>query len=542
MEAWYEQLAPLYGVEPGIFVTLTVEFAYRPPGSLSSEYRWSAHELRSLYAPSLHQILWAQSGEPSTEFYRTLAQFLAEALIADASGLGLYMPQGFSPEMWALRQELRDWALAPLDIPPAPVASSTPLVDALVAQHGPEVIATLTAGLDQWQTIDQGLGAAELELSDISRVFAFLLESQRRLSLAKDFRRFSQFVDPQASEAWLSGQRMAFQPSVEDDYWSGGGSAGSRITSVVLQGDMAWVEASQTVSVPVAGGLLQGTVGGEGASELPKSANVYKTLFFRRVDERWLHTSPDPAYFGAERVESGPNLTLRYLEQDAIWYEGSVERLQSVLEQVTTDLDIALTDQVFTVEVGAQPGSYGWPSMDDMSFTYHKFTSPHVIGWSDHPAGDPFADLAFSLARSLVASKLSPLPDWSDTTGWALIQAVSVWEYERLFPVQGGRAWSWWFSLRADPMEVAAQSLPDFVPVSVTSVRSESDANRVWISYQMLVKYLAEAYGPEVVPALLAHYEEIDDVDQWLRLATGDGIEQIEPAWQEWVLETYGQP
>jgi hypothetical protein len=260
------------------------------------------------------------------------------------------------------------------------------------------------------------------------------------------------------------------------------------------------------------------------------------------VDGRWLHTSPDPAYFGTERVESSPNLTLRYLERDAVWYQGSVERLQSVFEQVTIDLDIALTDQVFTVEVDTQPGSYGWPNITDMSFTYHKFTSPHVSGWSDHPVDDPFSDIAFSLVYSLVTFKLTPSPDWSDTTSWVLIQAVTVWEYARLFPDQGGQAWSWWFSLRANPMEVAAQSLPDFIPVSVMNVQSEAHANRVLVSYQMLVEYLAEAYGPEVVPALLVHYEEIDDVDEWLRLATGDGVEEIEPAWQAWVLKTYGQP
>ena len=66
MEAWYERLAPLYGVEPGTFVPMTIEFAYRPPTTAISEFGWSAYEPRRLYAPSLHQLAWTEAGHPSS--------------------------------------------------------------------------------------------------------------------------------------------------------------------------------------------------------------------------------------------------------------------------------------------------------------------------------------------------------------------------------------------------------------------------------------------------------------------------------------------
>lgn len=532
MEAWYDRLAPLYGLDSGSgaeYTRMTVEFTYRSPRSAASEFHWLAHKTRWLQAASLHQMLWSQDGTPSSKVRRTLARFLIEALVADASGVGVY-GRNLPPEMWALFRELRDWALKPLNVPPDPIQPDTPLVDALVAQHGETAIRLLVAGLNQWETLEEALSATGLELSDPTRVFAFLLQAEHQLELDEDFRHFQEFVDPQVDQTWLASKQAEFEPSASDGSWSAWRSSSAQITSVVFQGDLAWVEAKRVFLV------IRRAEGQADERYEVEPADYYRTFFFRRLGERWLHTSPDPAYFGAERVEQSANLTLRYFERDATLYVGGVERLQSILEQAAADLGVDITGKVFTLEITIQPGRYGWL---DPSFTHLLFTSPHLSGWSDHPVYDAWSDLAISLIRTLAVFKLTQLPGWPDATGWALIQAVTVWEQQRLFPTQVDQAWLWWFATRVNVAQVAAQSLADFVPVS-PSAQTLSDVIRVWSSYELLVEYLAETYGPEVIPALLTNFDVIDDVDEWLRLSTGEGVGEIEPAWQEWVLATYG--
>jgi hypothetical protein len=58
-------------------------------------------------------------------------------------------------------------------------------------------------------------------------------------------------------------------------------------------------------------------------------------------------------------------------------------------------------------------------------------------------------------------------------------------------------------------------------------------------SYYRIVTFLAETYGPDVVARLLDNITRTDDLDEWLRLSTGTGLDDIQSAWEEWVLSTF---
>jgi hypothetical protein len=65
----------------------------------------------------------------------------------------------------------------------------------------------------------------------------------------------------------------------------------------------------------------------------------------------------------------------------------------------------------------------------------------------------------------------------------------------------------------------------------------DSSDMRVSGSYRALFEFLTETYGPEVVPALLDNVSQTDDLDEWLRLSTGHGLDEVEPAWQTWAAD-----
>jgi len=60
--------------------------------------------------------------------------------------------------------------------------------------------------------------------------------------------------------------------------------------------------------------------------------------------------------------------------------------------------------------------------------------------------------------------------------------------------------------------------------------------DQIWSGYRLLLDYLVAPYGPHVVPALLDNVARTDDLDRWLHLSTGHGLDEIEPAW---LLENY---
>lgn len=65
------------------------------------------------------------------------------------------------------------------------------------------------------------------------------------------------------------------------------------------------------------------------------------------------------------------------------------------------------------------------------------------------------------------------------------------------------------------------------------------DELRDWAGYRSLLDYLVATYGPQVVPALLDNVARTGDLDHWLRLSTGHGLDEIEPAWRAWLLNNH---
>ncbi len=517
MEAWYDILAPLFGVRPTSATVLTVRFTYRAPRTAPFESYWVGSG-STLEAPSIHQGPLGADSIPTPELRGIMAGHLAEALIAHQTGQ--HSSDRFGPTVNALRAELRDWAVAQLASASSeqmyPDVSPTPLIDALVAREGAQILPALVESLNQRLTLDQALAAASLAPPDPVTRMAFHVAAANRAFHDLDETSYRSLLDPQADRSWRQDQTnrlLRQQQSAQAGHlWPAPSSL--QIKAVVLNGPIAWVETEVTMN---------------------DDAVYRRTYFFRQVNRQagndWLLTTPDRVYFGERRVTRTENLVFNYFERDAEWFEDKLPaELQAVFSQAAADLGISAAGLVITVATEIQLGSGGPLSEDENAMLV---TSPSIAGWRVDQPGDQVLQMAVELLGLLFQTRMRMSPAEDERYVVAHVGAF-LWEIERLFPEQ--IEWDTWLGFGVKYVPVAP--LVDLW-AKPTSDLDEGNLQRALVGYRALFEFLVETYGLEVVPPLLDNLSKTDDLDEWLRLSTGQGLEEIEPAWQAWVSADY---
>ncbi len=522
MEAWLGILATLLGVRLSGAPLLTVQFDHRNPTYPQSlEMRWVRNSFE-LLAPSPHQV--SADGDLSPDMRGELAGYLVEALIAQQTGL--QPSETLGPVIKALRDELRDWAVARIadeasdtQVPDASdwTALPTPLLDAVVAHDGVQVIPLLVANLGKSQTLDEVLASAGLDPPEPALRLAFHLTAVHRVFHHLDEMAFRTLLDPNADRNWreyymneLRSRRNAVQAGY---FWPALSSL--QIKSVVFNDTIAWVETQSTQE---------------------DGATYHQTHFLRLVDDRWLLTSPDPAYFGARRTTRTENLVFDYFECEAEWFEERVPvALQALFSKAATELGIPTDGLVVTMQTELQPGIDGWMSEGGRHLRY---SSPCVIGWPVDRLDDQVLELTVPLISVLFETRMQNTPQEDPRYVLVHIGAL-LWELKRLFPERAD--WTAWLPI--DASTVPLTSLEEMWESLATDPNEdEFEREQLWVGYHVLFEYLVESYGPAVVPLLLDNVGRTDDLDEWLRLSTGDGLDQIQPAWQAWIRDRYGEP
>jgi hypothetical protein len=275
-----------------------------------------------------------------------------------------------------------------------------------------------------------------------------------------------------------------------------------RIESIVFADPIIWVEAETTRS--------------DGA--------VYRqTHFFRYSDEKWLLTSPDPTYFGERRTTRTENLVFNYFEREAKWVQDRLPKLQSVFSQAATDLGIPTAGVVITVETEIEPGR-------DATL---RFTSPAIAGWRVDRPDDQLPQMAIQLLGTLLQTRLQFGIEGNMHYFLAHLGAF-VWELERLFPNQID--WEMWIGSRLN--DVPPTRLADLWSLSADE-SDQWEMERAFSGYYAFFVFVTDAYGAEMIPALLDNALETKDPDEWLRRSIGAGLDEIDPLWQAWVSENY---
>jgi len=514
MEAGYEMLAPLLGIslDSGTTVSvetaLTVTVSYRDPTALDPPtIEWEQDAPYTLHAPAFHQGYLSADGSATAATRQQMLGYLADALIARTSGLA---PQAPLPvEAGTLRQELRDWSVARWAQANPRAATltgwtlpSTPLLDALVARAGVEIIPALVKALPTAQTLDQVLAIAGIDPPDPRTRFTFLLNAEAWARTHANRVDYEALADPEADPGWLE---------YYVDQWSQPNADGIastapqvQIESVVFNRDIAWVETQVRR--------------GDGAL-------YYPVYFFRHAQDRWLLTSPDLDYLGQPRTAQTENLVLHYYERDQAWYEtATMEALQAILDRAAGDLGLDKQGWVLTLEITPRPGLDGWQASWEPNKIY--FTAPHILGWSPDDTDAPIYKMGYALVKAMVRLEAGYEPD-TPSFRPLLQEAIAQWEAKRLFPA------------RTDPASALTRHV---VNLSLQDLgREPENWDRALPGYYTLVEYMVASYGRDIIPALLEHLGPAPTLETWLYLVTGQGIEKIEPNWQRWVSTRYSQ-
>jgi hypothetical protein len=254
-----------------------------------------------------------------------------------------------------------------------------------------------------------------------------------------------------------------------------------------------------------------------------------QVYFFRQWDDQWLLTAPDPTFLGERRVTRTENLLFNYFERDAALLEEELpDRLQTVLGQAAADLGISTERLVITIETEIPPGVDLQPVQETFSL---RFPSPSIAGWRVDQPDRRELQLAIDVLGTLFETRMQFAPTQDDRYIIGHIGAF-IWELERLFPEQI----DWDAVLGFNIDRVPALSLTELWETATLDV-TERDFVEVYAGFRALFSFLTETYGSQIVPDLLDNLSQTDDIDRWLWLSTGHGLDEIEPDWKAWLSE-----
>jgi hypothetical protein len=522
MESWYNTLAAPLALGTRSATVLTVEFAYRVPSRTSAPFPpWILKE-GVLTASSPHQGPLAPGETPSPALRQRMAGYVVEALLAQQSGL--QPGNRTSPITKAVWYELRDWALIRLAGTAFDgnvwVFPATPLLDALVQRYSEASIPRLLTSLSEMEeasSLEAVLAATSLPPLDATDSVAFFLTAAGRAWSNADDVLYNALIDYSADMGWRSsGSEWASVAYPDASRESQRMPLSYQIESITLHDDIAWAETSTTEADGV---------------------TYHHARFLRLVEDNWLLTAPDPAYFGERRETRTENLLLRYFEREATWFDGQIAaRLQAIVSQIAIDMAFSLPSDPIILETTV-PNAPRTPAAEDERVL--TVTSPLITGWPMQPRDIEQMQLAIPLISWLFEEQVQP--ELSGEEGIVRVYsgyvAALLWEMEQFFPDQISITILVGARTPPAPISRLEEMWADADPET-----SEDSMTLYFFSYHALFQFLVESYGREVLPRLLDNINTVDTVSEWLLISTQHPLEEVEPAWQAWIADKYPNP
>jgi len=262
-------------------------------------------------------------------------------------------------------------------------------------------------------------------------------------------------------------------------------------------------------------------------------AQVYS---FRSVGGNWLPAEPDETAFGGQRTVSHYPFFITYYAVD----EHLIPQLTAVLDEVyrTVTANFAL-QSTGTLRIAFLPSS--GPRVTGAELTILSPTFPR-----DRSAYDLRSEAAWNLIWLLVGTEYmaQKIPEESIL----LFLGALLWQAE-----QFGYELDLLIAMLVGPVSELVQpgwappstvESPDWCPLtglwkSPAIISNTPAAWNCQLRYPVLVTaYLVKQRGTGILPTMLRELRTAGSFSSWLTAVVGQSVEEFEPDWRRWVMET----
>lgn len=343
--------------------------------------------------------------------------------------------------------------------------------------------------------------------------------------------RFQKLLDLEV-QALNDGDRIAYmdlQDQADLDWWEMQGASFDMRQAAHRRGE-AWAQESQP-RYQVTDASMDRDLGWA-IWEDPETGGLRQRVeFFRLVESDWLHTAPNPAFWGELRTAEGERLRWVYRERDEAWVGKLVSRADVLFDQIRSDFELPPPTRPLTVEV-----EYGYGSSGDQ-FTETGvlyLSSPLLLG---HDQSDMeralCTTLTYGLAAEATGGSPSGLPLGQTTLLWSIVR----WETEQM----AGEAPDDQQAVLADAVAVGrVTGLQQLWPVGerATAQLVAESGLRSALS-DKLIEYIVESYGRDRLPALLRGLPAAETPGALLQQVLGPDLDlaAFEAGWLAYVRE-----
>ncbi len=264
---------------------------------------------------------------------------------------------------------------------------------------------------------------------------------------------------------------------------------------------------------------------------------------FRMVNGRPVHTAIRPGDHGQSIVEAASGVALRYAALEAPFAAGLAAEIATAYQQIATDF--GLSDPAARPAVDA----FVVTQLDDLwdGDTFALIEYPPYV-WCCTTPDAPRQALRQRLLTQLIHQVIAYQTD-GVLPHTPLRQAFVHWGQARLgidsevyfydpSPRGGPRGGGGSLALSGvTGGEAAGGPLPPQAPRTLDDLwafeeRAASYSRAQQQAANVLIDLLAEQYGPEVIPALLAALPDASSIDEWLGAVPGVDAAAVEADWQ----------
>jgi hypothetical protein len=264
----------------------------------------------------------------------------------------------------------------------------------------------------------------------------------------------------------------------------------------------------------------------------------YLTRFYRRVDDAWLRTSPDPSFWGEEREMKTKHFRFTYRERDAGAIEKVASRIDSLYEELRLALALPLREEKYEVKVFLpERPAFG------LRDPYHDIQSPLTFRPTYYSPGEALLrDLSLILIPNLVHQAMGWLPLNNE------VEFLTP-RGPRLSPEVRNLAWGievWWMhqwvpfpsEVEVERREMMCLQLAQG-PLSLQAVLAWEFKHTMELDYfpvETVAEYIAEVYGGERFIELLRAVGG-KSYGEAISVALGVGQAEFESGWRHFVRE-----